>query len=89
VTGDWSVMDRVHALPVSLQLMLLQVLALVVAIPFGVATAYRRPADRAQRHRLRAAGHTQLRPWCWRTTWAQAGWLPVSGYVVSSEDLLE
>ena len=54
-----------NALPVSLQLMLYaQIMALVVAIPLGVFTAYRAgtKSDRVdQRRRVRAAGAAELR----------------------------
>ena len=58
VTGGRPVMDRVRdALPVSLQLMVeAQVLALIIAIPSGVAVR-----QVGQRHRLRPPGDPQLR----------------------------
>ncbi len=96
VTGDRPVMDRVRdALPVSLQLMLYaQVLALVVAIPFGVATAYRAGSRFDRASNATAFGLLAIPNFALALVLAyyvgvQAGWLPVSGYVAPSEDLLE
>jgi peptide/nickel transport system permease protein len=96
VTGDRPVMDRVtDALPVSIQLMVYaQVLALVFAIPLGVATAYRAGSlfDRASN--ATAFGFLAIPNFALALVLAyyvgvQLGWLPVSGYVAPSEDPLE
>ena len=84
-----------HALPVSLQLMLYaQVLALAVAIPLGVATAYRAGSRFDRSSNATAFGLLAI-PNCALAlvlayyVGVQAGWLPVSGYVSPSEDLIE
>jgi len=96
VTGSRPVMDRVKdALPVSLQLMLYaQVLALVVAIPLGVATAYRAGSRFDRASNATAFGMLAIPNFALALVLAyyvgvRAGWLPVSGYVSPSEDLLE
>jgi peptide/nickel transport system permease protein len=96
VTGSRPVMDRVKdALPVSLQLMLYaQVLALVVAIPLGVATAYRAGSRFDRASNATAFGMLAIPNFALALVLAyyvgvRAGWLPVSGYVAPSEDLLE
>src|SRR5499426_3788041 len=96
VTGSRPVMDRVReALPVSLQLMLYaQVLALAVAIPLGVATAYRAGSRFDRASNATAFGMLAIPNFALALVLAyyvgvRAGWLPVSGYVSPSEDLLE
>jgi peptide/nickel transport system permease protein len=96
VTGARPVMDRVReALPVSLQLMLYaQVLALVVAIPLGVATAYRAGSRFDRASNATAFGMLAIPNFALALVLAyyvgvRAGWLPVSGYVSPSEDLIE
>ena len=96
VTGSRPVMDRVKdALPVSLQLMLYaQVLALVVAIPLGVATAYRAGSRFDRASNATAFGMLAIPNFALALVLAyyvgvRAGWLPVSGYVSPSDDLLE
>jgi peptide/nickel transport system permease protein len=96
VTGARPVMDRVkEALPVSLQLMLYaQVLALVVAIPLGVATAYRAGSRFDRASNATAFGMLAIPNFALALVLAyyvgvRAGWLPVSGYVSPSEDLIE
>jgi len=96
VTGSRPVMDRVReALPVSLQLMLYaQVLALVVAIPLGVATAYRAGSRFDRASNATAFGMLAIPNFALALVLAyyvgvQAGWLPVSGYVSPSQDLIE
>jgi peptide/nickel transport system permease protein len=96
VTGARPVMDRVReALPVSLQLMLYaQVLALAVAIPLGVATAYRAGSRFDRASNATAFGMLAIPNFALALVLAyyvgvQAGWLPVSGYVSPSEDLIE
>ena len=66
VSSKRPVADRVKdALPISLSLMVYaQVLALLIAIPLGVLTAYRQETffDRCQQHgRVRHARHTHVR----------------------------
>jgi peptide/nickel transport system permease protein len=96
VTGDRPVMDRVRdALPVSIQLMVYaQVLALVVAIPMGVATAYRAGSRFDRASNATAFGMLAIPNFALALVLAyyvgvRAGWLPVSGYVAPSEDLIE
>ena len=96
VTGARPVMDRVReALPVSLQLMLYaQILALVVAIPLGVATAYRAGSRFDRASNATAFGMLAIPNFALALVLAyyvgvRAGWLPVSGYVSPSEDLIE
>ena len=96
ISGGRPVMDRVtDSLPVSLQLMLYaQVLALVIAIPAGVITAYRAgsPGDRAAN--ATAFGMLAIPNFALALVLAyyvgvELGWLPVSGYVKPSDDLVE
>jgi peptide/nickel transport system permease protein len=96
VTGERPVWDRVsEALPVSLQLMVeAQVLALIFAIPLGVFTAYRAGSrfDRttgATLFGLLAIPNFALALVLAYYVGVRLGWLPVSGYVAPSEDLLE
>ena len=96
VTGGRPVMDRVRdSLPVSLQLMVeAQVLALVIAIPLGVFTAYRAgsrfdKAANASAFGLLAIPNFALALILAYYVGVRWGWLPVSGYVKPSEDLVE
>jgi peptide/nickel transport system permease protein len=96
VTGERPVWDRVsEALPVSLQLMVeAQLLALVFAIPLGVFTAYRAGSkfDRvtgASLFGLLAIPNFALALVLAYYVGVRLGWLPVSGYVAPSDDLLE
>jgi peptide/nickel transport system permease protein len=94
VTGGRPVMDRVRdSLPVSLQLMVeAQVLALVIAIPLGVFTAYRAgsrfdKAANASAFGLLAIPNFALALVLAYYVGVQLGWLPVSGYVAPAEDI--
>jgi peptide/nickel transport system permease protein len=96
VTGGRPVMDRVRdALPVSLQLMVeAQVLALVIAIPLGVFTAYRAGSRFDKSANATAFGLLAIPNFALALILAyyvgvRWGWLPVSGYVKPSEDLVE
>jgi peptide/nickel transport system permease protein len=96
VTGGRPVMDRVRdALPVSLQLMLeAQILALVVAIPLGVFTAYRAGSRFDKSANATAFGLLAIPNFAVALVLAyyvgvRFGWLPVSGYVKPSDDLVE
>jgi peptide/nickel transport system permease protein len=96
VTGERPVMDRVRdSLPVSLQLMVYaQVLALVVAIPAGVFTAYRAGSRADKAATATAFGMLAIPSFALALVLAyyvgvELGWLPVSGYVKPSEDLVE
>lgn len=96
ISGERPVMDRVRdSLPVSLQLMLYaQVLALVVAIPAGVISAYRAGTrgDRianATAFGMLAAPNFALALVLAYYVGVELGWLPVQGYVKPSEDLVE
>jgi len=96
VTGERPVMDRVRdSLPVSLQLMVYaQVLALVIAIPAGVLTAYRAGSKADKAANATAFGMLAIPNFALALVLAyyvgvQFGWLPVSGYVKPSEDLVE
>jgi peptide/nickel transport system permease protein len=96
VTGERPVMDRVRdSLPVSLQLMLYaQVLALIIAIPAGVFTAYRAGSRSDKAANATAFGMLAIPNFALALVLAyyvgvQLGWLPVSGYVKPSEDLVE
>jgi peptide/nickel transport system permease protein len=96
VTGGRPVMDRVRdALPVSLQLMVeAQVLALVIAIPLGVFTAYRAGSRFDKSANATAFGLLAIPNFAVALVLAyyvgvRFGWLPVSGYVKPSEDLVE
>ncbi len=94
VTGERPVMDRVRdSAPVSLQLMLeAQVLALVIAIPLGVFTAYRAGSRFDRSANATAFGMLAIPSFALALVLAyyvgvQLGWLPVSGYVAPSEDI--
>jgi peptide/nickel transport system permease protein len=96
VTGGRPVMDRVRdALPVSIQLMVeAQVLALVIAIPLGVFTAYRAGSRFDKSANATAFGLLAIPNFALALVLAyyvgvRWGWLPVSGYVKPSEDLVE
>jgi peptide/nickel transport system permease protein len=96
VTGGRPVMDRVRdALPVSLQLMVeAQVLALVIAIPLGVFTAYRAGSRFDKAANATAFGFLAFPNFALALVLAyyvgvRLGWLPVSGYVAPNEDLVE
>ena len=96
VTGERPVMDRVRdSLPVSLQLMVYaQVLALAVAVPAGVLTAYRagNRGDRianATAFGMLAVPNFALALVLAYYVGVELGWLPVSGYVRPGEDLVE
>jgi peptide/nickel transport system permease protein len=96
VTGGRPVMDRVRdALPVSLQLMLeAQVLALIIAIPLGVFTAYRAGSRFDKSANATAFGLLAIPNFAVALILAyyvgvRFGWLPVSGYVKPSDDLVE
>jgi peptide/nickel transport system permease protein len=96
VTGGRPVMDRVRdALPVSLQLMVeAQVLALIIAIPLGVVTAYRAGSRFDKSANATAFGLLAIPNFAIALVLAyyvgvRWGWLPVSGYVKPSDDLVE
>jgi peptide/nickel transport system permease protein len=96
VTGERPVMDRVSdSLPVSLQLMIYaQVLALVIAIPAGVYTAYRAGTRTDKVANATAFGALAIPNFAIALVLAyyvgvELGWLPVSGYVKPSEDFVE
>ena len=96
VTGERPVIDRVRdSLPVSLQLMVYaQVLALVIAIPAGVITAYRAGSRSDKVANATAFGMLAIPNFALALVLAyyvgvELGWLPVSGYVKPSEDLVE
>jgi len=96
VTGGRPVMDRVRdALPVSLQLMVYaQLLALIIAIPLGVLTAYRAGSRFDRGANATAFGMLAIPNFALALVLAyyvgvQLGWLPVSGYVKPSDDLVE
>jgi len=96
VTGGRPVTDRVRdALPVSLQLMLeAQVLALIIAIPLGVFTAYRAGSRFDKSANATAFGLLAIPNFAVALILAyyvgvRFGWLPVSGYVKPSDDLVE
>jgi peptide/nickel transport system permease protein len=96
VTGERPVMDRVRdSLPVSLQLMVYaQVLALVIAIPAGVITAYKAGTRADKAANATAFGMLAIPNFALALVLAyyvgvELGWLPVSGYVKPSEDLVE
>jgi peptide/nickel transport system permease protein len=96
VTGERPVMDRVRdSLPVSLQPMVYaQVLALIIAIPAGVITAYRAGTRADKAANATAFGMLAIPNFALALVLAyyvgvELGWLPVSGYVKPSEDLVE
>ncbi|HEX6236335.1 MAG TPA: ABC transporter permease [Acidimicrobiales bacterium] len=93
VTGERPVMDRVRdSLPVSLQLMIeAQILALVIAIPLGVFTAYRAGSRFDRASGATAFGMLAIPNFALALVLAyyvgvELGWLPVSGYVAPNED---
>ncbi|MBN2622381.1 MAG: ABC transporter permease, partial [Acidimicrobiales bacterium] len=94
--GERPVMDRVRdSLPVSLQLMVYaQVLALLIAIPAGVITAYRAGSRADKAANAGAFGMLAIPNFALALVLAyyvgvELGWLPVSGYVKPSDDLGE
>jgi peptide/nickel transport system permease protein len=93
--GDFVRGDLGDYWSVTLQLMLYaQVLALVVAIPLGVATAYRAGSRFDRASNATAFGMLAIPNFALALVLAyyvgvRAGWLPVSGYVSPSEDLIE
>ena len=94
VTGSRPVLDRVRdSLPVSLQLMIeAQVLALLIAIPLGVVTAYRAGSrfDRSANATLfgmLAIPNFALALVLSYYLGVQLGWLPVNGYVAPADDI--
>ncbi|MDD9369969.1 MAG: ABC transporter permease [Acidimicrobiales bacterium] len=96
ISGGRPVMDRVtDSLPVSLQLMLYaQVLALVIAIPAGVISAYRAGSLGDRVGNAAAFGALAIPNFALALVLAyyigvELGWLPVSGYVKPSEDFVE
>jgi peptide/nickel transport system permease protein len=96
ITGERPVMDRVSdSLPVSLQLMVYaQILALIIAIPAGVITAYRAGTRTDRTANATAFGMLAVPNFALALVLAyyvgvQAEWLPVSGYVAPEDDLLE
>jgi peptide/nickel transport system permease protein len=96
ISGGRPVMDRVRdSLPVSLQLMVYaQVLALVIAIPAGVVTAYRAGSRGDRAANATAFGMLAIPNFALALVLAyyvgvELGWLPVSGYVKPSDDLVE
>jgi peptide/nickel transport system permease protein len=96
VTGGRPVMDRVKdALPVSLQLMVYaQLLALIIALPLGVITAYRAGSRLDRGANATAFGMIAIPNFALALVLAyyvgvRLGWLPVSGYVKPSEDFIE
>lgn len=96
ISGERPVMDRVRdSLPVSLQLMVYaQVLALLVAIPAGVVSAYRAGTRGDRVANATAFGMLAVPNFALALVLAyyvgvELGWLPVSGYVKPSEDLVE
>jgi peptide/nickel transport system permease protein len=96
VTGERPVMDRVKdALPVSIQLMVeAQILALVIAIPLGVFTAYRAGTRFDRASNATAFGMLALPNFALALVLAyyvgvRLGWLPVSGYVSPSQNFGE
>jgi len=96
ISGGRPVMDRVtDSLPVSLQLMLYaQLLALVIAIPAGVISAYRAGSLGDRVGNAAAFGALAIPNFALALVLAyyvgvELGWLPVSGYVKPSEDFVE
>jgi peptide/nickel transport system permease protein len=95
-TGERPVMDRVRdSWQVSVQLMVYaQVLALVIAIPFGVFAAYRAGTRTDRASNALAFGMLAVPPFALALVLSyylgvRQGWLPVSGYVAPEEDLGE
>ena len=96
ISGGRPVMDRVtDSLPVSLQLMLYaQVLALVIAIPAGVISAYRAGSLGDRVGNAAAFGALAIPNFALALVLAyfvgvELGWLPVNGYVKPSDDFGE
>jgi peptide/nickel transport system permease protein len=96
ITGERPVMDRVSdSLPVSLQLMVYaQIMALIIAIPAGVITAYRAGTRTDRTANATAFGMLAVPNFALALVLAyyvgvRAEWLPVSGYVAPEEDLVE
>jgi peptide/nickel transport system permease protein len=96
VTGERPVIDRVRdALPVSIQLMVeAQILTILIAVPLGVFTAYRAASRFDRAANTTAFGLLAIPNFALALVLAyyvgvQLGWLPVSGYVAPSEDLVE
>ena len=96
VTDEDPVADRVKdALPVSIQLVVYsQILALAVAIPFGVFTAYRAGTRFDRATNATAFGLLALPNFVLGLLLAYyvgvwLGWLPVNGYINFSEDPAE
>jgi peptide/nickel transport system permease protein len=96
ISGERPVMDRVsESLPVSLQLMVYaQVLALIIAIPAGVFTAYRAGSRADKAANATAFGMLAIPNFALALVLAyyvgvELEWLPVQGYVKPSEDLVE
>ena len=96
ISGGRPVMDRVtDSLPVSLQLMLYaQLLALVVAIPAGVISAYRAGSLGDRVGNAAAFGALAIPNFALALVLAyfvgvELGWLPVNGYVKPSDDFGE
>ena len=96
VSGVRPVMDRVReSLPVSLQLMVeAQVLALVIALPLGVLSAYRAGSRFDRSTNATAFGMLAIPPFALALVLSyylgvRLGWLPVSGYVAPRDDLWE
>jgi peptide/nickel transport system permease protein len=95
-TGQRPVMERVQdSWQVSVQLMIYaQVLALAIAIPFGVFAAYRAGSRVDQVSNATAFGMLAVPPFALALVLSyylgvQLGWLPVSGYVAPEVDLVE
>jgi peptide/nickel transport system permease protein len=95
-TGQRPVMERVQdSWQVSVQLMLYaQVLALAIAIPFGVFAAYRAGSRADQLSNATAFGMLAIPPFALALVLSyylgvQLGWLPVGGYVAPEDDLIE
>ncbi len=96
ISGSRPVMDRVSdSLPVSLQLMLYaQVLALAVAIPAGVISAYRAGSLGDRVGNAAAFGALAVPNFALALVLAyfvgvELGWLPVNGYVKPGDDFVE
>jgi len=95
-TGERPVMERVQdSWQVSLQLMVYaQVVALLIAIPFGVFAAYRAGTRLDRASNATAFGMLALPPFALALVLSyylgvRLGWLPVSGYVAPEDDLIE
>jgi peptide/nickel transport system permease protein len=95
-TGERPVSERVsESWQVSVQLMVYaQVLALVIAIPFGVFAAYRAGSRTDQASNATAFAMLAIPPFALALVLSyylgvRLGWLPVGGYVAPEEDLIE